>query len=80
MMDINKLRRLALDGDLDAVQAIIIRLEWAEKERDGLRAELTQLHKEADKFGDGIDWIQRALQAEAKIEELDQETHSGASK
>ena len=47
---------------------LLNRLEAAEKERDALRAELAQLHKEADKFGDGIDWIQRALQAEAKIE------------
>ena len=42
-------------------------------ERDTLRAELAQLHKEADKFGDGIDWIQRALQAEAKIEAMEKQ-------
>lgn len=42
------------------------------KETDALRAELAQLHKEADKFGDGIDWIQRALQAEAKIGAMEQ--------
>ncbi len=29
--------------------------------------EIEWLRKEADKFGDGIDWIQRAMQAEAKI-------------
>ena len=40
---------------------------------DDLRAELAQLHKEADQFGDGIDWIQRALQAEAKIEALERQ-------
>ena len=38
MMDINKLRRLALDGDLAAMQAIVIRLEQVEKERDDLHA------------------------------------------
>ena len=38
MMDINKLRRLALDGDLAAMQAIVIHLEQVEKERDDLRA------------------------------------------
>lgn len=36
MMDINKLRRLALDGDLAAMQAIVIHLEQVEKERDDL--------------------------------------------
>ena len=40
MIDINELRRLALDGDLAAMQAIIIRLERAEKGRDALRAAL----------------------------------------
>ena len=94
MIDINELRRLALDGDLAAMQEIILRLEAAEKElaelrssmkfrtsligrteaeRDALRAELAQLHKEADKFGDGVDWIQRALQAEAQIEAMEQQ-------
>ena len=38
MIDTKELRRLALDGNLDAMQAIIIRLEAAEKERDELRA------------------------------------------
>ena len=38
MMDINKLRSLALDGDLAAMQAIVIHLERVEKERDDLRA------------------------------------------
>lgn len=32
--------------------------------------ELAQLRKDADKFDDGIDWIQRALQAEAEVEVL----------
>ena len=40
MIDINELRRLALDGDLAAMQEIIHRLEAAEKERDALRAAL----------------------------------------
>ena len=55
---------------LDRNAELIAKLKAMEKERDALRTELAQLHKEADKFGDGIDWIQRALQAEAKIEEL----------
>ena len=38
MIDINELRRLALDGDLAAMQEIILRLEAAEKECDALRA------------------------------------------
>ena len=37
-MMVNKLRRLALDGDLAAMQAIVIHLERVEKERDDLRA------------------------------------------
>ena len=36
-MMVNKLRRLALDGDLAAMQAIVIHLEQVEKERDDLR-------------------------------------------
>lgn len=47
------------------------------KETDALRAELAQLHKEADKFGDGIDWVQRALQAEAQIEAMEQQEPVG---
>ena len=37
-MMVNKLHRLALDGDLAAMQAIVIHLEQVEKERDDLRA------------------------------------------
>ena len=58
MIDINELRRLSLDGDLAAMQEIILRLEAAEKsdaesiamyrkardERDALRAEIEELH------------------------------------
>ena len=43
-----------------------------------LRTKLAQLYKEADKFDDGIDWIQRALQAEAKIEAMDIAAANGA--
>ncbi len=39
MIDINELRRLALDGDLCAVQEVINRLEAAEKERDEFKRE-----------------------------------------
>lgn len=38
MIDINELRRLALDGDLAAMQEIVLRLEAAEKERDNANA------------------------------------------
>lgn len=37
MIDTKELRRLALDGDLAAMQEIIHRLEAAEKERDSAR-------------------------------------------
>ena len=36
-------------------------------------AELAQLSKDADKFDDGIDWVQRALQAEARIEAMEKQ-------
>ena len=79
-----------LDDDRKMFVDAIDRLEAAEKERDEfkracfghisdnsmLRAELAQLYKEADKFDDGIDWIQRALQAEAKIDEMNQQKPS----
>ena len=38
MIDINELRRLALDGDLCAVQEVINRLEAAESARRGFAA------------------------------------------
>lgn len=50
--------------------ALMAKLEVVEKERDALRTEIQQLRKEADKFDDGIDWIQRALQAEAEAEAM----------
>ena len=39
-IDINELRRLALDGDLAAMQEIILCLKAVEKERDALHAAL----------------------------------------
>lgn len=42
----------------------------AADEIERLRSESSRLQKEADKFEDGIDWVQRALQAEAKVEEM----------
>ena len=56
-----------------AAAGIALQAETLQAERDALRAELAQLHKEADQFGDGIDWIQRALQAEAKIAEMEKQ-------
>ena len=61
MININELRRLALDGDLAAMQEIILRLEAAEKsdaeslamyrkardERDALRAKIEQIERHA---------------------------------
>lgn len=43
MTDINELRRLALDGDLAAMQEIIHRLEAAEKEGDTMRTKISDL-------------------------------------
>lgn len=61
MIDINELRRLALDGDLAAMQEIILRLEAAERsdaesiamyrkardERDALRAKIETAENDA---------------------------------
>ena len=46
MIDINELRRLALAGDLAAMQEIILRLEAAEKERDELRARIAEMEQQ----------------------------------
>lgn len=43
----------------------------------GWRKKCERLEKEADKFGDGIDWIQRAFQAEAKLQELEEQEPVG---
>ena len=45
-------------------------LEDRDSEIERLRAELDVLRKEADKFSDGVDWIQRAMQAEAELDAL----------
>lgn len=55
-----------------ADSALRVSAKW-EGKCHALRAELAQLHKEADKFGDGVDWIQRALQAEAQIEQMERQ-------
>ena len=54
-MDINKLRSLALDGDLAAMQAIIIHLERVEKERDDLRGRLALESQENGALRDSVD-------------------------
>lgn len=43
--------------------SLMAKLESAKKERDTLLSIV-------DKFGDGIDWIQRALQAEVEVDRL----------
>jgi len=45
----------------------------AADEIERLRSESSRLHKEVDKFEDGIDWVQRALQAEAQIEAMEKQ-------
>ena len=81
MIDINELRRLALDGDLAAMQEIILRLKAAEKsdaeslamyrkardERDALRA---ALQHEAD----CVEAAKADIEAlRAKITEMEQQ-------
>lgn len=84
MNDINELRRKLRSDDLidhvdihanvkPVLTELLDRLEAVERERDALRRELAQLRKDADKLGDGIDWVQRALQAEAKIEAMERQ-------
>ena len=48
MIDINELRRLALDGDLAAMQEIIHRLEAAEKDRSRFLVEIGKLCAQCD--------------------------------
>ena len=57
MINIDKLRRLALDGDLAAMQEIVLRLEAAEKERDDLRALVVMRfdHDRPPQFTQGYD-------------------------
>lgn len=49
------------------------KLEELERALAEARAERDALRKEADKFEDGIDWIQRALQAEAAVSQMRQQ-------
>ena len=52
----------------------LVTAEFAEQlERDyqSLQSRYDALTKEADKFEDGIDWIQRAMQAEARLTVVD---------
>ena len=68
----NELRRYARKiahpaGDVPAV------MRAAADEIERLRSENYRLQKEADKFEDGVDWIQRALQAEARIEAMEKQ-------
>ena len=65
-MMVNKLRRLALDGDLAAMQAIVIHLEQVEKERDDLRARIERMEKQEPvatviKEGDSRYWMSERL-------------------
>ena len=55
MIDINELRRLALDGDLAAMQEIIYRLKAAEKDRDVLRDRLALESQENGALRDSVD-------------------------
>lgn len=51
-----------------AAAGIALQAEKFEAERDELRAQRDAMLSTFEKFYDGIDWIQRALQAEAEIE------------
>ena len=65
MNDINELRRLALDGDLAAMQEIILRLEAAEKERDNANAAAVNIALEAERLQCENDALRAAVRHEA---------------
>lgn len=82
---VNRLRRLALDGDLAAMQEIIIRLETAEKsdaeslsmyrrardERDALRAELNEIRYGVAVAHDTIKALRAKVEAMEQQEPID---------
>lgn len=70
---IDRLRAMQGMGDIQLKALMDGVGPQAADEIERLRSESSRLHKEADKFGDGIDWIQRALQAEAQIEAMEQQ-------
>jgi len=43
------------------------------KKLSDAQARIAELETEADRYEDGVDWIQRALQAEARIAELEKD-------
>lgn len=70
MIDINELRRLALDGDLCAVQEVIAHLERVEKERDDVAQQLVQAEIGKRKLDAECDALR------AKIERMDEAMES----
>ena len=75
MIDINELRRLALDGDLAAMQDIIIRLEAAEKEIASWKGLAKQFAKqfgnEADALRAEVERMERDLRLIAETDPID---------
>ena len=61
MIDINELRRLALDGDLAAMQEIIHRLEAAEKDRARFLVEMGRLCAQCDALRAEIERMTKRL-------------------
>ena len=93
MIDINELRRLALDGDLAAMQEIILRLEAAEKsdaeslamyrkardERDALRIELNEIRYGVAVAHDTIKALRAKIEAMEQQEPAGEVVHNGES-
>ena len=61
MIDINELRRLALDGDLAAMQEIILRLAAAEKDAALKERVIDALGSELNAVGNECDTLRTAL-------------------
>lgn len=73
-MDLATERALSFRNQIAGLEAEITRLT-AERDRAldriaAMAAELEYLHQQADKYGDGIGWIQRAMQAEKELDAL----------
>ena len=87
MTDINELRRLALDGDLAAMQEIIHRLEAAEKERDDVAQQLVQSEIGKREISEAHNVAKRRLSAlagenialQAKIVEMERQEPVGTT-
>ena len=68
MIDTKELRRLALDGDLAAMQEIILRLEAAEKARDDIAQQLVQSERDKRAISEECDALRNEIAYVKEVE------------